>query len=510
MWTTLFVFTFWFCLQVGVRILTMNPATTLMTPHIVLCLQVGVKAQFKLGDDDSDLLVLLPSVLACRGRIKHEQVWDYVGQLEKSATKKVAITQLDPGNEDADIDLISILTYFSSRQRCGVLNGSGKHGMKDMYLVPVPADQPLHPLLTASSWLKGPGLPADRKQDILLAVFVANSTVKKKSNPPGKKRSSSSSSSSNAHRSSPKYHKTSPSYLRTSPTYSKTPDYMVSPRAGKTPDADDALDRPYSPSQDDGLLDRPYSPSGDASSGILDRPYSPSADVAAAPTTAYGKSVNEAANAARVASAAGDNVESLFDMLETLNKEPPALAAVPAPAPATQAPRAVVPPSYQAAPAKAEPPPPQRDRYGGAQVGHGGSHGSSGPPTGYGGGYGGEYAQQPAQQQQQQQQQPYGGSSGGRHMEKQASSQQSSSHQQYDRTSNYNTEPQQQQDRYHGQQQQQHRQQQQHGQYHQQQQHGQQQHGQHHQHQRGGGRDQNQQGQWQSDRQQHNDPRYRR
>ena len=377
--------------------------------------QAAVKATFKLGDNDDNLMIVLPSVLACHGRIKHEQMWEYLGQLEKSMSKKVVVTQLSPGNEDADTDLIAMLTYFSSRKRCGVLGGSGNHGMKDMYVVPVPADEPLHPLLSASSWLKGPGFTAEREDDILLAIFVANSTVKKKSSQPSAKRSSSSSSSSHAQRSSPKHHKTSPSYLRTSPSYGKTPDYMLSP-AGKTPDADDdALDRPYSPSQDDGLLDRPYSPSGGVSSSVFDdRPYSPSADITPLPTAAYGRQVDEAAKAKAVASAAGDNAESLFDMLETLNQEPPAPAPA-AQAPAMQAPRAAVQAPYQAPPASTGHSSQYAVRPAAAASQRGEDRGSSGPPSAYGGGYGSgyggqqqppaqhsrsSYAQPPPQQQQ--------------------------------------------------------------------------------------------------------------
>ena len=239
------------------------------------------------------MLAFLPKKLQCQGRIKPEQVWDYVDKLELSTSKQVVITLFEFANEDAEVDFISLFTYFNSRQRCGVLGGGGDHGMKDMYLVPIAAEAELPKSLGPGTYLKGAGLPTTRETDIIMGVFVANATNKKRAPSKRKRDSRSSHSAPVLSKQAPDYlaaygksssSKSSKSKKRSSSSSSSSGSGgggkgRGSSSSSKTPDAD--LDRPYSPSQDDDLLDQPYSPSQD---DILDddgdKPYSPSDDFA--------------------------------------------------------------------------------------------------------------------------------------------------------------------------------------------------------------------------------------
>ena len=63
-------------------------------------------------------------------------------------------------------------SYFSSRERCGVVKVPSESRMKDIYLVPIAMTDPV-PAWMASSSLPGAGIPEARTTDMLLMIFVA-------------------------------------------------------------------------------------------------------------------------------------------------------------------------------------------------------------------------------------------------------------------------------------------------------------------------------------------------
>lgn len=265
--------------------------------------QVTVAAQYVYGSlegaDPDDLLQFLPDSLSVRGRIKPKEIWDYVEKTAKvSQSKAVVVTQLDPLDDD-NTEFISLFAYFNSRKRCGVVGASGKHGVKDMYVIPVAASDPLPPLCK-SSLGKGPGLPEKRTKDMLIAVFVVSTSNLRRS-----EKASASSYDKRPASTSPHY-ATSPHPQTTSPAdleaYSPSADMDDTNASASTASAaqiDNAMDVPYSPSEAD--ADEPYDPLDDD------------------PEPAAARTETDAVVAAAASATTGVD---LLAMLQTLNKDP--------------------------------------------------------------------------------------------------------------------------------------------------------------------------------------------
>nr|XP_032817642.1 death-inducer obliterator 1-like isoform X3 [Petromyzon marinus] len=100
----------------------------------------------------------LPDTIHVGGRILAKMVWDYVGKLKSSASKEVCIIRFHPATEEEAVAYISLYSYFNSRKRYGVV-GNASRSLKDMYLIPLAAQDPIpHQLLP----FDGPGKPVTR------------------------------------------------------------------------------------------------------------------------------------------------------------------------------------------------------------------------------------------------------------------------------------------------------------------------------------------------------------
>ena len=116
-----------------------------------------------------------------QGRIKQDEVWQYVLKLKISTSKEVVIMKLRPAGDDDEVGYISIFSYFNSRGRCGVLGSKHKSStIKDMYLVPVSARKGLPSGLTDSYMRGSDDSSTTITKDELLIVVVRNAEVKKR------------------------------------------------------------------------------------------------------------------------------------------------------------------------------------------------------------------------------------------------------------------------------------------------------------------------------------------
>jgi len=152
----------------------------------VLGLQIRVKGSFLLGVEGSSpsLHGAVPEAIDVQGRIRQDEVWQYVLKLKISTSKEIVIMRLRPADDDDEVGYISIFSYFNSRRRCGVLGSKHKSStIKDMYLVPVSAQQGLPSGLTDCYMRGSDDSDTTITKDELLIVVVRNAEVKKRKRP---------------------------------------------------------------------------------------------------------------------------------------------------------------------------------------------------------------------------------------------------------------------------------------------------------------------------------------
>lgn len=97
----------------------------------------------------------LPDTIHIGGRIAPRTVWDYVGKLKSSVSKELCLIRFHPATEEEEVAYISLYSYFSSRGRFGVVANNSRH-VKDLYLIPLSAEDPIPPKLLP---FEGPGKP---------------------------------------------------------------------------------------------------------------------------------------------------------------------------------------------------------------------------------------------------------------------------------------------------------------------------------------------------------------
>ncbi|XP_013000093.1 death-inducer obliterator 1 isoform X2 [Cavia porcellus] len=95
----------------------------------------------------------LPDTIHIGGRIAPKTVWDYVGKLKSSVSKELCLIRFHPATEEEEVAYISLYSYFSSRGRFGVVANNNRH-VKDLYLIPLSAKDPVPPKLLP---FEGPG-----------------------------------------------------------------------------------------------------------------------------------------------------------------------------------------------------------------------------------------------------------------------------------------------------------------------------------------------------------------
>ena len=131
---------------------------------------MSVRAVVTAKNDTDDIRNGFPSELKVDGRIREQQVGDYITDVTTNprSTREVVVARLEAASEDEEAEYISLFAYFSSRQRYGVVRAGGP--IKDFYLVPVAATELAPEFLgeAAAEILRGEA----GKSDVVLAVMV--------------------------------------------------------------------------------------------------------------------------------------------------------------------------------------------------------------------------------------------------------------------------------------------------------------------------------------------------
>ncbi|XP_068924142.1 SPOC domain-containing protein 1 [Petaurus breviceps papuanus] len=108
----------------------------------------------------SQLIQALPKVIRSSGCVLPETVWDYLDSIQPSEAKDVSVVRLCPrGAQDAQ-NYNMLYSYLNNKQRYGMV--ASEH--LDMFLVPLPAFQPVPPKLRP---LGGPGLEVTHSSLVL-------------------------------------------------------------------------------------------------------------------------------------------------------------------------------------------------------------------------------------------------------------------------------------------------------------------------------------------------------
>uniref|UniRef100_H3CPC2 Death inducer-obliterator 1 n=1 Tax=Tetraodon nigroviridis TaxID=99883 RepID=H3CPC2_TETNG len=120
----------------------------------------------------------LPDTIHIGGRISPSTVWDYVGRLKTSLSKELCLIRFHPATEEEEVAYVSLFSYFSSRQRFGVVANNSRR-IKDLYLIPLGSKDPLPSNLLP---FDGPGLEPARP-NILLGLLICQKDRKRAAAP---------------------------------------------------------------------------------------------------------------------------------------------------------------------------------------------------------------------------------------------------------------------------------------------------------------------------------------
>lgn len=126
-----------------------------------------------------ELINSIPSKLVLDGRIHPKVVWEYLAKVSTFSNKEVCVIQFRASSEEDRVGYVSMLSYFSSRKRFGVVSNQNTQVIKDIYLVPLLETENVPKQLLP---LRGPGLPTNHPS-MLLGVIVRCIPEPKKSSP---------------------------------------------------------------------------------------------------------------------------------------------------------------------------------------------------------------------------------------------------------------------------------------------------------------------------------------
>ncbi|XP_039653509.1 death-inducer obliterator 1-like isoform X2 [Perca fluviatilis] len=116
----------------------------------------------------------LPDTIHVGGRISPNTVWDYVGKLKTSLSKELCLIRFHPATEEEEVAYVSLFSYFSSRERFGVVANNNRR-IKDLYLIPLGSKDPLPSKLLP---FDGPGLEPVRP-NLLLGLLICQKDRKR-------------------------------------------------------------------------------------------------------------------------------------------------------------------------------------------------------------------------------------------------------------------------------------------------------------------------------------------
>ncbi len=113
---------------------------------------------------------LVPKKLTVAGRIDEQIATEYLCSLRYSAPTDITVASLSPATESAKADFLSLIDYFTLRNRYGVVGEKGVGNVRDTYLVPVLAGAGSHPEFMLN--LEDNFIPVRRAAPMLLLVVV--------------------------------------------------------------------------------------------------------------------------------------------------------------------------------------------------------------------------------------------------------------------------------------------------------------------------------------------------
>ncbi|XP_013362887.1 PREDICTED: death-inducer obliterator 1-like [Chinchilla lanigera] len=112
----------------------------------------------------------LPDTIHIGGRIAPKIVWDYVGKLQSSVSKELYLICFQPATQEEEGVYMSLYSYLSSCGRFGVVANTNR-GVKDLYLIPLSAEDPVPPALLP---FVGPGECPPSGRSLDTSVHVAS------------------------------------------------------------------------------------------------------------------------------------------------------------------------------------------------------------------------------------------------------------------------------------------------------------------------------------------------
>ncbi|KAA0186606.1 hypothetical protein HAZT_HAZT004743 [Hyalella azteca] len=109
----------------------------------------------------------VPDSIDIVGRISPENVWSYIADTKKAASKEILVVRFQPSSEEEKVFYIALYSYLSSKKRYGVV-GNCDRSIKDFYIIPLASHQPIPQVLLP---LDGPGFEEQRPH-MLVGVVV--------------------------------------------------------------------------------------------------------------------------------------------------------------------------------------------------------------------------------------------------------------------------------------------------------------------------------------------------
>ncbi|KAJ6438812.1 tat pathway signal sequence [Purpureocillium lavendulum] len=113
---------------------------------------------------------LIPKRMTVAGRIQQQSAIEYLCSLRYSNLTDIVVVSIAPATADAQPEFNTLVDYFLSKNRYGVVGDKVAGNVRDTYLVPVPAGEDGHPEFMLN--LVDNHIPATRTEPMLLAVFV--------------------------------------------------------------------------------------------------------------------------------------------------------------------------------------------------------------------------------------------------------------------------------------------------------------------------------------------------
>jgi hypothetical protein len=142
-----------------------------------------VSAKWVAGADLSNLPAdaipwsdLIPEKLVVAGRIDPDKANEYLCSLRYSPNTDLSVVALTPAGGQAAVDEFKkVFEYFQTKSRYGVIGNKNYAGVRDTYLIPVPAGNDNGPEFLSN--LEDNKFPTERTENIMIVAVVVRSDI---------------------------------------------------------------------------------------------------------------------------------------------------------------------------------------------------------------------------------------------------------------------------------------------------------------------------------------------